>query len=348
MTDQPPPFGGPPSQQQLAVVARQAEMLANRLRKTFGNLRKVMARQQASCFRLYDCDIPEVRAVVDWYDGHAVLGVFQRTQTDNLPGWHAAMEQAVADGLGIALDCVHSRHRRTRPQEGERYERLATTGQRRVVQEGPLRFLVNLDDYLDTGLFSDHRITRRWIMAQAAGRDFLNLFCYTGAFTVAAAKGEAASTTSVDTSATYLAWLQDNLHENKLHGPQHMTVRQDVRAFLRDAEGLGQRWDLIFCDPPSFSTRPGQDDFEVQRDHRALVRQCLALLRDGGVLWFSCNHQRFVANLDGFLGVTVQDWTAKSIPADYRNAQVHQLWRLTKEPANTEPAEQDDSAVAGW
>lgn len=311
------------------VVQRHAELLGNRVKKNFQHWHKRMARDGYDCFRVYDHDIPEVRAMVDVYADHAVVGVLSRQQTDALPGYDAALQAAVAEALQLPADHVHGKLRRTRPQDGPRYQRLDHTEERLQVREGPVRFWVNLTDYLDTGLFSDHRWARRQLAESAAGKDVLNLFCYTGSFTVAAAYGGAASTTSVDASPAYLHWLRDNLVLNQLDGPQHVALREDVRDFLRDAEGLGQRWDFIVCDPPSFSTRPGRDDFDVQRDHRALVRQCLSLLRPGGVLWFSCNHQRFEPNLSGLLGASVQDWTERSIPQDYRNRQVHRLFCLT-------------------
>lgn len=322
------------------ALARQAEMLGNRVKKTFDRLKGVMSRGAVDCFRLYDRDIPEIRAVVDWYagasaggpiEGHVVVGEYSRALTDQWPGWLPAMTDAVGEALGVPPARRHCKVRRT-GDRGERYDRLDHTQQRLLVREGPLRLWVNLDDYLDTGLFGDHRLTRSWVAAEVAGGDFLNLFSYTGAFTVAAAVAGARRTTSVDASGLYLQWLRDNLIANGFDQPghlqQHETLRADARDFLRLAARNRWQWDVIVCDPPSFSQRPDAPPFEVQRDHRALMLQCLQVLRPGGVLWFSCNHQRFEPDLQDLPGHSAQDLTERSVPIDYRNRQVHRLWKI--------------------
>lgn len=318
-------------------VHRQAEMLGNRVRKTYQRLAPGFQRRNIGAFRLYDRDIPEIRAVVDWYEGHLVVGEYARRQTDELPGWLEAMAEGCGQALGLAPERLHCKRRQTRPSHGPRYGRLDQRGQRIEVREGDLKFLCNLDDFLDTGLFPDHRETRRLVRQEAAGQRLLNLFCYTGAFTVQAAAGGARQTTSVDLSATYLDWAQDNLALNGLAGPQNELVRADALAFVGRALRQGWRWDLIVCDPPSFSTsRAMAGDFDVLRDHRALVLDLLELLepargdRQGGVLWFSTNHQRFQPDLDGLPCQAVQEMTAQTVPPDYRNRQVHRCWRMVR------------------
>ncbi len=192
------------------------------------------------------------------------------------------------------------------------------------MREGDLRFLVNLDDYIDTGLFADHRETRARVRAEARGQRFLNLFAYTGSFTCAAALGGAAESTSVDASQTYLDWARDNLAENGLaqsDGPAHALVRADVATFLRNAGS--RRFTLCVLDPPSWSDR--ETSFDVQRDHRALIDRTLALLEPGGVLWFSTNHQRFLPRLDGLRFTEEQ-----TVPEDYRNRAAHRAFRIRK------------------
>jgi 23S rRNA G2069 N7-methylase RlmK/C1962 C5-methylase RlmI len=330
-------------------LAAQSQMLANRVKKTFRALGKKFEKSNVGAFRVYDWDIPELRLVVDWYEGHLVAAEYARTQTDLIPNWLETMAAACAGALGVTPDKVHVKRRRTRPAEGVRYTKLAATGVRFPVREGPCRFLVNLDDYIDTGLFGDHRETRALVRAQAAGKSVLNLFCYTGAFTCAAASGGAKSTTSVDVSPVYLDWLKENLALNSLTGPQHELIRADAREFLRLAAGQGRTWDVIVCDPPSFSTRreksqePGSDadrarggrdgesDFDVQRDHPELVSDCLARLTPGGTLWFSTNHQRFEPRLDelGPLCAELKEVTAETLPPDYRR-QAHRCFRITR------------------
>lgn len=303
-------------------------MLGDRLRKNFRKLRPGFEARHVEAFRLYDRDIPEVRAVVDWYAGHAVLGEYERAQSA-APEYRDALAGAVAASLELPPERVHVKARRTRPAQGERYQRLARKGERFVVREGDLRFWVNLDDYLDTGLFADHRDTRELVRAGAAGGRFLNLFAYTGSFTCAAALGGAAATTSVDASAPYLAWARDNLELN-LGGrglERHELVRDDARAFLDRAAREGRRYSLCVVDPPSFSTRES-GSFDVQRDHPALLAQALRVMDPGGVLWFSTNHQRFVPKLEGLEAASIEETTARTVPRDYRNRQVHRSFRL--------------------
>lgn len=313
-------------------TAEQARMLANRVLRTFRHLHKRMARQQIDVFRLYDWDIPEVRAVVDWYDGRLHLAEYSRTQTDAVPGWLETMAEAVAAALEVPAGRVFVKQRRTRPQDGPRYGRLERRGERFVVRERDLQFWVNLSDYIDTGLFADHRLTRGRVRQEAADKDVLNLFAYTGSFSVAAAKGGARTTTSVDLSQTYLDWARDNLALNGLQSASNRLVRADAVAYLQRAAVERRSWDLAVLDPPSFSTSTAmQGDFDVQRDHRPLVEATLAVLRPGGVLWFSTNHQRFRPDLEGLAQVAeLVDETGRTVPEDYRNKQVHRCWRLVR------------------
>ena len=295
-------------------LEQQSRMIANRVRKSFRKLYPRFKRENVGAFRLYDRDIPEIRAAVDWYEGHLVVAGYERRQTERLP-WLETLAQAVAGALDVPMDRVHLKRRRT----GERYGRLARKDQRIVVPERDLKFLVNLDDFIDTGLFADHRETRARVRAEARGAKLLNLFSYTGSFTCAAAFGGAAETTSVDGSQTYLDWAAENLALNGLSGE---LVRSGVDEFLRNAGG--RRWTLCVLDPPSYSDHGGRV-FDVQRDHRDLVERTLSLLAPGGVLWFSTNHQRFVPDLAG-LRYTEED----TVPEDYRNRAVHRAFRITK------------------
>ena len=302
-------------------------MLANRLRKTWKKLHPAFERRAIGAFRLYDRDIPEIRAVVDWYEGHLVLAEYARSQTGG-GGWLEAMGAAAAASLEVPAAKVHLKQRRTRPEEGPRYQRSETAGQKLAVREGPLRFWVDLDSYIDTGLFSDHRETRALVAGQSAGKAFLNLFGYTGSFTCAAARGGARATTTVDTSKTYLAWAEENLELNGLAGPQHELVRADAREWLERAATVGKRFDLCVLDPPSFSTREGAKSFEVQRDHPALIEAALRVLSPGGVLYFSTNHQRFEPQLGEVAAASWREITAETLPPDYRNQQAHRSFRI--------------------
>lgn len=291
-------------------------MLRNRVRKSFRKLKPLFEQRNIGAFRLYDRDIPEIRAAVDWVEGHLVIAEFARSQTG--PSWLEQMARAVAEELEVPWERVHLRTRRTRPGEGERYSKLAATGERLQVRERDLRFWVNLDDYLDIGLFPDHRETRALVRAEASGADFLNLFSYTGSFTCAAMKGGARSSLSVDASAAYSRWAEENLALNGLGGE---VLRSEVDAFLETTQ---RTFSLCVLDPPSFSDRGGS--FDVQRDHKRLIERTLRVLRPGGVLWFSTNHQRFEPQLDGLQAVEL---TAKTVPVDYRNSP-HRSFRMIR------------------
>ncbi|HWE22916.1 MAG TPA: class I SAM-dependent methyltransferase [Myxococcales bacterium] len=302
-------------------LSRQAEMLENRVRKNFRRLHGPFERAGVGAFRVYDWDIPEIRATVDWYEGHLVVAEYERTQTRVAPRWLEEMSAAAAHALEVPRGRVHLKRRRTRPATGQRYARLSRTGERLAVRENGLRFWVNLDDFIDTGLFPDHRETRARIRSEARGARFLNLFGYTGSFTCAAAAGGAARTVTVDTSASYLAWARDNLELNGLVQATHELIEEDVRDFL--ARGSGT-FDLCVLDPPSFSTRAGSRDLDVQRDHRVLIESALALLVPGGTLYFSTNHQRFDPRLEGLRGT---DITGETTPQDYRRTP-HRCYRI--------------------
>jgi 23S rRNA G2069 N7-methylase RlmK/C1962 C5-methylase RlmI len=317
-------------------AAGQAVMLANRVRKRLAQFQKRFGREGIDCFRLFDRDIPEIRAVVDWYAGHLVIAEYVRKQTG--PEWLPTMARAVAEMLKVPPERVHLRRRNTGQGEGPRYAPLADTRHRFEVRERDLRFWVNLDDRLDTGLFPDHRDTRVLVRKMAQGADFLNLFAYTGAFTCAAAAGGARSTTTVDRSSTYVDWARDNLELNRLAGPQNRMVRADVEDFLDRARAEGQQWNLVFVDPPSFSNRKGVDvGFDVARDHPDLLRRVLAVTAPGGIVLFSTNHQRFEPKFEGLAVASIEEITESTIPEDYRNRQIHRCWRIVAPSGSSRP-----------
>ncbi len=312
-----------------ATITRQATMLANKVKKTYKHLQAGFAKRQIGVFRLYNWDIPEIRAIVDWYEGHLVVGEYVREQTSGT-SWLEAMAAAVAAVLEVPSERVHLRRRTTRPKTGDRYQRLSYDPERFLVHETELKFWVDLGSYLDTGLFADHRETRALIRKESAGRDFLNLYAYTGTFTAYAALGGAASTTSVDLSGRYLNWAEANLELNELNKGRHRFIPCDVRAFLREAAAQQQSWDLIFLDPPSFSTREGQVDFEVLKDHPYLIRDTLKVLAPGGVLYFSTNHQRFVPRFDALTDLSIEEITSKTVPVDYKNRTPHRCFKIVR------------------
>jgi len=329
-----------------------ARSFANRLIKNRKQLKAFLRRDQVSCFRLYDADIPEYNLAVDLYESadthlvHAHVQEYAPPKTvDEVAARRRRIEAlaVIREDLQLPRERVHLK-RRERQRGRKQYEKLDDSGHEFVVAEGPARLWVNLDDYLDTGLFLDHRPIRARLRELAAGKHFLNLFAYTGAATVHAALGRAASTTTVDMSRTYLEWAGRNLALNGfasegLDAPPrrgrvvHELVQADAIEWVR--EQGARRWDLIFCDPPSFSnSKRMRGTFDVQRDHVELIRRCVGLLRAGGVLVFSTNLRKFMLDREGLEGdsvsVSVEEMTG-TVPGDFsRNRGVHQCWMIRR------------------
>ena len=304
-------------------------MLANRVAKRYRHLRKRYARQNLEVFRLYDWDIPEIRAVVDWYGGHLVVGEYARSQST--PEWLPLMGDAAAKALGVPMDHLHLKVRKAGIKEGKRYSRINHTDRLIPMKERDLRFYVNLDDYVDTGLFSDHRNTRQMVGDLAKGKNFLNLYCYTGAFTCYAARAGAASTTSVDRSETAINWLGQNLELNALSGNQHTLVQADTLDFLERAVKQGRSYDLAVVDPPSYSTtRVTESHFDIAKDHPLMLNKVFGLMGPGATLFFSTNHQNFNLKTEKLNAGDIREITHKTIPEDFLNKrkQIHRCWEI--------------------
>ncbi|TLM81109.1 MAG: methyltransferase, partial [Actinobacteria bacterium] len=237
------------------------------------------------------------------------------------------------DVLGVNPAAVFVK-RRERQRGSAQYERRSSESVIATVAENGLLFEVNLSDYLDTGIFLDHRDTRQWLREQANGARFLNLFAYTGTATAYAAAGGARATTTVDLSSTYLDWARRNLERNGLARGDHEFVRADVIAWLVDAEKRGERYDLVFCDPPTFSNSKRMDaTWDVQRDHVALVIAAARLLADGGTLVFSCNRRKFALDVAALAeaGLEARDITKRTIPKDFESTPwVHTCWTIRR------------------
>ena len=312
-----------------AELSDGARMFANRIRKNRKRLSSWVKRQHVSCYRLYDADMPEYAVAVDVYgerthvaEYQAPKGVDPQAAQRRLDEVKAALPQA----LEVAADTIVYKQRR-RQRGTDQYEKHGSRGELLSVSEPPARLLVNLQDYLDTGIFLDHRPLRRRLYAEATGKDFLNLFCYTGSATVLAALGGARSTTSVDLSNTYLAWLRKNLAHNSLDESSNTVIRANCLQWLQQAGG---RYDLILLDPPSFSNSSAmQESFDIQRDHADLVRAAMAVLRSDGQLYFSNNRRGF--RLDPVLvdEYRCEDITMQTLDPDFqRNPKIHCCWSI--------------------
>ena len=307
-----------------------AQMLANRLRKNQRRLKPWLRYSGTSCYRLYDADMPEYAVAIDIYEGCPHVAEYAAPKTvDPALAERRFGESlsAVRDVLGMSPDQVIPAKRRERQKGRDQYQRLDQQGERLPVQEGGARLLVNLHDYLDTGLFLDHRPLRLRIAAEASGKHFLNLFCYTGTATVHAALGGAATSTSVDLSNTYLQWFRENLALNGLSERQHRGERADCLEWLASCE---RQFDLILLDPPSFSNSKSMaDSFDVQRDHVRLIDLAMSVLAPIGTLYFSNNRRGF--GLDETLAqrYTIEDISKQSLPPDFsRRPEIHRCWRL--------------------
>jgi 23S rRNA (guanine2445-N2)-methyltransferase / 23S rRNA (guanine2069-N7)-methyltransferase len=312
-----------------------AEMFANRLRKNLKQLGKWARNEGLCCYRLYDADMPEYALAIDLYAGAdrwAHVQEYAAPKTIDPDRARARLKEALSAIPGaLELPPANIFLKVREKQKGKsQYERLAERGEFHEVREDGLKLMVNFTDYLDTGLFLDHRLTRRLLGECAAGKRFLNLFCYTGAATVHAAAGKARSTTSVDMSRTYLDWARRNMLVNAFTGKQHEYVQADVFAWLEEAHDQG--YDLIFLDPPTFSTSKRMEaTLDIQRDHVRLIEATARLLEPGGELVFSCNFRRFKLDTEALSDFEVENLTQATIPKDFaRNPRIHQCYRLTR------------------
>ncbi len=328
-----------------------AQMFANRLRKNLQRLSSWAEREHIDCFRVYDADMPEYAFAIDLYGRearHVHVQEYAPPKSVNQQSARERRREALAvlpEVLSVPPAHVHFRVRK--PQKGsEQYEKRALTAERHAVedaerhavqdaerhavQEGGLKFWVNFRDYLDTGLFLDHRIIRQMLREWAKDADFLNLFCYTGSATVYAAAGGARSTVSVDLSNTYLDWAHDNLVLNGFGGAEHELHRADCLQWLESRAVWGPRFDLIFVDPPTFSnSKRMQGVLDVQRDHVGMIRRSMKLLRPTGRLVFSTNYTRFQLDCAALEDFRVEDISAQTIPRDFeRNARIHRCFLI--------------------
>lgn len=311
-----------------ALLSSGGQMFANRLQKNRKQLARWVKNNDIQCYRLYDADMPEYAVAVDLYGDWVHVQEYAAPKSVDADKAQARLLDALA-AIPQALDIPRERvivKRRERQTGLRQYERQAEQGHFFEVSEGGVKLLVNLTDYLDTGLFLDHRPMRLRIQQEAAGKRFLNLFCYTGAVTVHAAVGRARTTTSVDLSKTYLDWAKRNLLLNGF-SEKNQLVQADVMQWLAKEQG---EYDLIFVDPPTFSnSKRMQDVFDVQRDQRTLINEAMRLLAKDGVLYFSNNFRRFELEPELAERYQIEEITAETIDPDFaRNQKIHRAWRI--------------------
>ncbi|KTC22821.1 MULTISPECIES: bifunctional 23S rRNA (guanine(2069)-N(7))-methyltransferase RlmK/23S rRNA (guanine(2445)-N(2))-methyltransferase RlmL [Pseudomonas] len=326
--------GSEPSEPVVSVASEPArlseggQMFANRLQKNLKQLGKWAKRESITCYRVYDADMPEYALAIDLYHDWVHVQEYAAPRSIDPEKAQARLFDALA-AIPQALNIDQSRvviKRRERQSGTKQYERQSSQGQFTEVSEGGVKLLVNLTDYLDTGLFLDHRPMRMRIQREAAGKRFLNLFCYTATASVHAAKGGARSTTSVDLSKTYLDWARRNFSLNGFSDKNRLE-QGDVMAWL---QACREEYELIFIDPPTFSNSKRMEGvFDVQRDHVELLDLAVARLAPGGVLYFSNNFRKF--QLDEHLQerYAVEEITAQTLDPDFaRNSKIHRAWRI--------------------
>jgi len=311
---------------------------ANRLKKNLKKLAKWAKQNRVSCYRVYDADLPEYAVAVDIYQGEQIWVNVQEYEPPKTIAQHKADQRLVGllaeipSVLGVSKDQVFLKIRR-RQRNTEQYEKYGEQGRFHIIEEGGCQLLVNFEDYLDTGLFLDHRPIRLLIQQQAKGKRFLNLFAYTGSATVHAAIGGAELTTTVDMSNTYINWAKNNMTLNNIQG-EHEFIQADCLEWLANEakQPYSKQYDLIFLDPPTFSNSKRMDDvFDIQQDYALLINNAAALLTSGGVLYFSTNFRRFKMDASALVGLSVTDISAATIPEDFaRNPKIHYCWRIQK------------------
>lgn len=315
-----------------------APMFANRLKKNYKKLSKWAKRQNISCYRLYDADLPEYAVAIDLYQTNKIYINVQEYEAPKTIDTHKANQRLagvlieIPKILGIDKSQVFLKIRR-KQKKIEQYEKLNNKANFHIIEEENCKFLVNFEDYLDTGIFLDHRPLRIKIQQQAKDKHFLNLFSYTGTASVHAAIGGAKSTTTIDMSNTYLDLAKNNFELNKLIG-KHEFIRADCMEWLNQQAKKADRklFDLIFLDPPTFSNSNRMEDhFDIQRDYINLINNALALLTENGKLYFSTNFKKFKLDKLLFPNAVIQDISPSTIPEDFsRNQKIHYCWEIQK------------------
>ena len=314
----------------------QAELFASRLTKRARHLRR-WPKRGITCYRLYEKDIPEIPLVVDRYEDCLHISEYERPHERDL-GQHAAWLELMAKTAATTLE-VDRRNvflkQRSRQRGKEQHEKQDDSRNRRVVHEGGLQFLVNLQDYVDTGLFLDHRITRDMVRKESKGKRFLNLFGYTGSFSVYAAGGGAIETTTVDWSNTYINWARDNMQLNGFTGPEHHFVREGALEFLEQLPAR-TNFDVAIVDPPTFSnSKRSEDVWDVQQDYAQLLTALLNKMADNAIIYFSTNFKRFKFDETQFSNVNIIEISKQTVPEDFRNKRIHRCWRIEKTSIDT-------------
>lgn len=309
------------------------DMFRNRLQKVFKHRNKQAKRQNISCYRVYDHDLTEFPFCIELYEDKIYLAVYLRRHgmtDEEYEGWLIKCLEVITDVTSIPKNHIYLRQRKRMSHREGQYEKMDMKQEYFTVFENGIKFLVNLTDYLDSGLFLDHRITRQMVKEQSASKRVLNLFSYTGSFSVYAALGGASSVTSVDLSKTYLSWAEDNFTANDLAiESKYAFDHADVKQYLKTIKP--ESFDLVIMDPPTFSNSKRMKDFlDIQRDHVELIKDTLLATTLGGIIYFSTNFSKFVMESDQIKASEIKDITKATTPFDFEGKLKRWCYRIIK------------------
>lgn len=304
----------------------------NCIRKNYRHIRKFAKRTLTNCFRIYDRDIPQYPLAIDYYDGRFCVHYFARAHDDEEPSpeFEEETTKTLCSIFSTTPDSIYWRTR-VRRHKLEQYEKNDDSKDFFTVYEYGVKFRVNLIDYLDTGLFLDHRETRHIVASCARGKRLLNLFAYTSSFSVHAAYNGAIRTKSVDMSNTYCAWSKENFLLNNLSLQNNEIIRADCLTFLKEEVRTNAKYDIIVIDPPTISrSKKMSEMFDVQEDYIFLLSHALQLLANDGVIFFSTNSRKFSFDESLFPSCTITEITHKTIPLDFHNKKIHRCWKISR------------------
>jgi 23S rRNA (cytosine1962-C5)-methyltransferase len=303
------------------ISPEKATMFRNRLMKVFRHLSKSARKQEISCYRIYDHDLPEFPLCIEKYEDWLYVAEYRRNhhmEEAEHDQWLDECKSIIGEITGLPASRIVMRTRQRKTSRQDQYQKLDDEKEWMEVTEQGLKFKINLTDYLDTGLFLDHRLTRAMVRAVSGGKKVLNLFCYTGSFSVYAAAGGAREVVSVDLSKTYLKWATENMELNGFYDPaRHSYVHEDVKQWLGTLPAA--YFDLVIMDPPTFSNSKRMEDFlDIQRDHPVLINQVIHVMKPGGIIYFSTTFSRFQIQTESLRDCTVKDITKTTTPFDFQ------------------------------
>ena len=311
------------------------EMFENRLLKNYKHRLKQVKRLNLTCWRLYDHDLPEFPICVEFYEDYIYIAEYNRRHALNEEehaAWFETTKAIISSMTGVPVDHMYLKLRKRMSHREGQYEKEEVTESKIItVQENGHKFLVNLTDYLDTGLFLDHRITRQMVATEAKDKHFLNLFSYTSSFSVYAAAAGAKTVTSVDLSKTYLSWSEENFETNFLKSPvAYQFIHADVKQYLKTLPA--NYYDLVVMDPPTFSnSKRMKDILDIQRDHVELINDVLRAMKPGGILYFSTNFTQFILDIENIDSKQIKDITKATTPFDFEGRLKRWCYKIIKE-----------------